>query len=407
MADQSTNPPSRPKAVHSMEELAQIMAQNREQMRARKDPLAAPNPDAANDPASAPASASTSTTQPNEVTDDAENDSNRTDAVEEEGGNGQNEGTNDLDEPDEDEGSEREDHDDGDEDDEEPAGPDEEGREETEDLVLNDDDLIELEGLDEPITLKELKDVYKADEVLVQRVAETNANYDKASQTYAKAATDSENLVSSMRHTLEKIDQLINVPIISEPPADLKQSDPTRYIQHLEAYQQDQNRIKETREAVLDTLNGFDQQRKETLKTRRQHELARLAEKLPTLRNESTRVKNLQDIAAAAAHYGFTPEELESAADHRLLLMAYEAQQYRKIKGNGSTSSAQEEREQKLKRVIKSGTRPMRSGNTAAPDQNRSVKRRIKVAENKARETGNPSDVANYMAQRRQLKNSN
>lgn len=368
------------KAIHSMDELAALMASNREQMReSGKYP-------------------SLKKTSPNEVVDDTSDDNNVEDVSSEDNEDGAS--LLDADNIDLEDASDQSTVEDADTVDD-IDGEDTEANDALAqaDFEISDDDLIEIEGLDEPVSFKKLKDVYQADKTVVDRVEQTEIEYNRASETYQKAVEDSEKVTHAMTALIQGIDGILTQPLVSKPTDALKQSNPQQYIAHLEAYEQDQQRIKDARNTVLEALDAHRKQSEEAYQNLKVQEIGRLVEKLPELKNPETKKQASMDIIAAAQYFGFTPEEINKAADHRLFLMAHMAQQYMKLKG--LSKEEKEERTTTIKRRIASQPKILRSKGTQ-PRASAQVKQ-VKKIKNVASQTGKPQDVAAYMAASRRL----
>lgn len=376
-----------PRSVRSMEELASIMAANREQMAATKS-TRAKRPD--------PVGTEDNDDQTPE--DDAQGvvDSEEDASLEDDDlGNA----------VDEDDDSPTGDNVDDDAEDEDDAKPNEVDEEEEDDdgVAISEDDLVELEGLDEPVSIKQLVEAYTADKSLPDKMKQTEAYLQEASQSRAKAIEDAQLLHSAMQEVVKNIDNLISQPLVQKPNDSLKQSDPAKYIQQMEMYQRDQTRIANSRNTVLEAMDAYYKTTQEQQNTRKAYEISRLTEKLPELKDKDKQASVSRDILEAAHFYGFTPDEVNNAADHRLLLMAHDARQYRKLKDGMKQETNMEERETNLKRKIRTTPRTLRANGTTSKQLSQSKQRRLKVVKNRAATTGKPEDVAAFMGQRRHL----
>ncbi len=268
------------------------------------------------------------------------------------------------------------------------------------DLEIDDDTLFEIEGLDDPVSFAELKEIYTSDKTIKAKLDEIKADHEAIQTTRNTTMHETEILRQAMQQVIENIEQVLVQPLVGMPNVALKQSNPSQYIAQQEAYQRDQERIANSRNLVLGAMQEFQKQYKENEDNRRAYEIGRLSEKLPDLRVEGKKQGVMKDIVDAADAYGFSPEELNRGSDHRLFFMAYEAMQYRKLK-NGMRLNNQEEREEKARTKIRSGPKVMRSRGTSARKSASASAKRVKVVKNRAQTTGKPEDVANFMTTRR------
>lgn len=347
-----------PKSVKSMDELASIMAQNRDLLRKAGS-------------------------QPNEVEQDADVEDADDEIVEEETEVADNSDQDDVDEA---------------TDDKEAAETDEgsDPAVDVEEFEISDDDLIDVDGVDEPVSFKTLKEAYTADKTIASKIEQTIVAHEHAEQTYRKAETEAKLMGDAMQALVEGIDQILTQPLVSEPPASLKSTNPAQYIQHMEAYQQDQQRISSARQSVLDALKHHTDKRKELHTSRKQFEIAQLADKLPALKDPNTKRQASQDILDAAAHFGFSPEEINESADHRMFLMAHAAQQYLKLMGK--STAQKEEQKTTIKRRVSEQPRVLRTKNSKAKNANDQKVRKLKTA---AKKSGSTDDIAAFMAANR------
>lgn len=311
--------------------------------------------------------------------------------------------------PDEDVGAEvrddqdagADDADDEDQDDDEAGADEDEGEADDEpDFELDDDTLVEIEGLDEPVSFKQLKDVYQADKTLPERLQAIEATYTEVAQTRSKTLEEGQKVADAMQAVIKAVDSVIAQPLVSEPDARLRTSNPEKYWQHYDAYQQDQQRIKDSRQAVLDALDAHSNHMKEYHENSKQHAMAVLAQKIPALKDEGTRTEASKDILDAAEFYGFSKDEVNAAADARIFAMAYDAQQYRKLKQAGSKK---EDTVTKIKKKVGQQPKVLRSKNTSAKDVASTAQKRIKVLQSRAAKSGKPEDVAAFMSARRAI----
>lgn len=102
----------------------------------------------------------------------------------------------------------------------------------------------------------------------------------------------------------------------------LAQEDPAAYVQQKAAY-----------EARLQYWNAVEQERQRAFAERYQQQLVRaneaLSENLPEWRDETRRPELQRKIGATLKAYGFTEQELNGIADHRVLQVALDAARYR------------------------------------------------------------------------------
>ena len=303
MADLSTNPPVTGK---SLDEIAAMMTEGRNAIEAKKQERA---------DATAPVT---------QLGEEDDGELGTTEPVVEEESDGEPVGQGDEESGEGGEGDGQSDE-----------GDEEASAAEFEELDISDDDLIELPGVDDPVSFKDLKEMYTADKVIAATLLETKAYNQEASQTRAKSQEDARMVHDAMTSLVQQVDVLISQPLVELPNEALKTSNPSEYIAQTELYQLDQKRISDGRETVTNALGDFGNKQKEFKEGRRAHELGLLANVIPDLKVEGKREAVSQQIVEAAKYYGFSKEEVSEAIDHRIYQMAYDAAQYHKIMAKG------------------------------------------------------------------------
>lgn len=265
---------------------------------------------------------------------------------------------------------------------------------------IDDDDLVELEG-GSTVSLGDLKRNYNADTEAAKNLKETTEQHKAASVERAKALEESQRLNVAAQEMFKNMTDVITQPLVSPPPAELKNTNPAQYIQHLEAYQQDQQRIAASKESILNAMQEHRKEQSTLLENKKQHELQLLANKIPALRSSdaATRKAASKDILDSAEYYGFSPNEVNLAADHRLYQMAHDAQQYRKIMSRSGKQGEQlvKEAQEKVQR-----TRTLRTKGTTANNRLSAQAKQQRILKSKAKKTGRTDDVAAVIAAKKQ-----
>lgn len=284
-----------------------------------------------------------------------------------------------------------------DEEEDDPDDQEEETQEDEDDaeyLEFDDTTLVEVivDGEAKEVPLSDLRNAYSGNAAIEKRLQEASELRNEQRSVRDQALQEAETVKNATIAVLEHVSSELTTPLVSEPDPALRNSNPAQYLRHLEAYQKDQSRIAK-HEEQLKTLFG-EQAKKlaEVKENNRKQQLILLGEKLPSIKNEKTREQASADILEAAKHYGFSEQEVNSFADHRLYVMAHDAQQYRKLKSTPRTGDM-EERKPGKRRVLRSGKTKPRA---AAASQ----KKAIDAARKQAQTTGKHQDVAAYLATR-------
>lgn len=281
--------------------------------------------------------------------------------------------------------------------------PDDEGEEEElgddSPFDIEDDDLFDIEGLDEPVTFRTLKDAFLADKTITTKLDEAAASHQQAAQAYAAAQTDAQKMHTAMEALMEHVVGLAAIPLVRKPDPALKTSDPARYIQQQELWQQDQQRIQNAQNTVMEALQAHETAQGELLAQNKQHMMGMLIEAVPQLKDPKKKAAASKDIIDAAAYYGFSPDEVNAAYDYRIFQMAHDAQQYRKLLAGSKTEG---ERAAAHKETLKARPKIMRSKGTSAKQVATAADKDVKRFRAKAKQSGKPQDVTAFMQAQRE-----
>lgn len=150
----------------------------------------------------------------------------------------------------------------------------------------------------------------------------------------------------------------------------LAESDPVQYLKLNQTYRD----LKESRDSKVQEFHNQAQQLQATQAQGRENylrqEQAALAEAIPEFKGpKATEAK--AKVAAYLKDIGFTPEELGSIGDHRMVKVAWEAAQWRSLQ---ASKPALNKRVAEAPKVVKAGT-PKTSTPQASKDAMQALKR--------------------------------
>lgn len=138
----------------------------------------------------------------------------------------------------------------------------------------------------------------------------------------------------AFEQTLNFALQVAQASLPQEPDQSLIATDPLAYMQQKAQY--------ETRLGQLQQLNAAKQQHEQVQSIEQQRafqefvsgERQRLADVIPELRDPAKLQSFNGELAKGIERYGFTPQDLGSVYDHRLILLAKDALAYQKLMAN-------------------------------------------------------------------------
>jgi len=272
-------------------------------------------------------------------------------------------------------------------------------------LEIDDDTVFQLDD-ETSVSFADIKKVYTANKDQIELVEKQREATQQALVERQRATEEVNAAKQAAMAVFSHFESLVATPMVSAPNDALKRSDPQRYIQHLDAYNQDQQRIAQNRRDLQEVFNKHVESEKEVQSNLRKQVVERIPELVPQLKSpdENVRREASQDILDAVSAYGFSEAEVNSATDPRLYQMAYEAQQYRKIKAatqSGKTPST-DKKEKATK--VSNQTRTLRPRGTTAKQRLSAKAQRVKSVKAKATKSGSVDDVADYIAAKRSTK---
>lgn len=182
----------------------------------------------------------------------------------------------------------------------------------------------------------------------------------KAQKIVAEAAQQKQQLEASVvvvGQMLADIESEINAEIQGTNWAKLKEDDPAVYAVKKEEIRERKEKLDErkrsTTQAYLLSIQQQEQKRQETFGQLVEAEKAKLVEAIPDMGDEEKSKGLKAKISEHLLSRGFSRDEISKAYDHRLILMAHEAMQFREAK---QKAGAIKKKVIKIPKVIKPGT---------------------------------------------------
>ncbi|NKB39445.1 MAG: hypothetical protein GKR86_00035 [Ilumatobacter sp.] len=260
---------------------------------------------------------------------------------------------------------------------------------------LDDDDMIDL-GDGTEMSFGDLKNIHNADQFTVEQLQQQETATNEALNMRTSAENEMAQARGVINAMMKHVLDIVAQPMVRKPDEALKTTNADRYIQHLDAYQADQQRIAQTNELLTGAVKEYTEHENQQREVRKQSEMSVLVSKIPAMQSEQSRGQASQDILDAAAFYGYSPEEVNDAIDHRVYRMAYDAQQYRKLVKGQSSETIDLSKEAANKKVRR--TRTLRSRGTTAKTRLSTQAKTVDKAKQKAAKSGSAKDVAAFLA---------
>ena len=261
-------------------------------------------------------------------------------------------------------------------------------------IDINDDDVLEVmvDGKLETRTIAELKKAASGEGAIERRLQEATETRKTA---HAERTTILEKLAENEQMlvtALTSLDASVFVGVIPAPNESLKTSNPAQYLRHKEAYDADQLRIANAKNAINTKIAELDAQRNARLQEYGKEAAATIAAIIPELVDPQKSQPMLAKLTETAKLYGYTDQEIASALDPRMFHLVRDAMLYRALKDPKSKEvrNVKDLTSQSGKPIV----RKLRSGNTKATSFVKAQAKQQAAAINKARETGSINDVA-------------
>jgi len=289
---------------------------------------------------------------------------------------------------------------DGDElEDDEPEGgdPDLEDDDQPAGLDVADDDMIEVkvDGKVKTFTIAQAKKALSGEGAIEARLKEATETRKAAHAERTMFLDQFAMAQSSLVNTLTSVEDVMFQPAVKRPDAALRQSNPTAYLQHLEAYEADQARVNEGKKQFKAVMTKQQEALQKDVAAYRADQAAKIVEAIPQLGEPTTAQPLMSEMARLAIeHYGYSQNEIQMASDHRMYRMMYDALQYRKLLAGGK--KVDKERDFDAGKQKDKRPRVLRSGTTSTARKTSAVKQaeRAKEVTTNARKTGKVADVA-------------
>lgn len=208
---------------------------------------------------------------------------------------------------------------------------------------------VKVDGAEKQVTLDELKRGYSGQQYVQQGMQEAAQQKKQAEEVYAALLQERQNLAQLMN----QVQQGALTPP-TEPTKALFESDPISYMEakmnydeQLAAYNQNlaqvQQQMQAQSAAELRARDAYAAQ-----------EAAKLKELVPEFADPNQSEVFKRNIIEAAQHYGYSPEEINSIASHRDMLVLRDAMRYRQLQAKGDIVR---EKTKKAKKPIKAGAK--------------------------------------------------
>lgn len=275
----------------------------------------------------------------------------------------------------------------------------EESEEEPEYLDIEDDVEIEImvDGELETRTLGELKKLASGEGAIEKRLEEATT-LRKESHSHATQMLEYLGAQDALyKEALDNLDSTVYAEFIPAPDEKLQDTNPAAYIKHKKAYDSDQKRIKNAKQAIERKIKELNDARQERLQQYAQASAQRVQQDIPELFDKDQKVRDAKfnALKETAMRYDFSEAEIANAYDYRMFNLIAAAHELEMLKGKQKeTRDVKDLTQQKTKKV-----RRLRSGGTTAKNRARQQSKQREAVKARAQKTGKVQDVAATLIQ--------
>lgn len=197
------------------------------------------------------------------------------------------------------------------------------------------------------------------------------ADYTRKTQEAAetrKAATErteaADNLLQQVQRAQQAVVSMAQRLIGNPPPLELAQSDPAGYLYAKEAYEARVRDLQALNAHTGELTRSQQQQRQQAQQQALLEEAQRTVKVLPQLADPAKRTAFLESAVQAASASGFTPEDVASVTDHRMLHLLD-----RLVKAERRLSALDGASKSVKSKLADVAPKPLRAGNAGTQSQ--------------------------------------
>lgn len=182
---------------------------------------------------------------------------------------------------------------------------------------------VKVNGEERTVTFEELRKGYQLEADYRQKTAKLAEERKEMEAQRTRYAEQLNGIIPALQHQLQ--DKFADVNWV-----ELSKTDPARYVELHAEYQRHVNSLQIAQAEQQRIEAQTKAQRDAELKERLQHEKAKLVEKIPAFADPEKGKALAAELKSFLRETGFTAEEIQGAHDHRALMLAHDAMQYRK-----------------------------------------------------------------------------
>ena len=191
---------------------------------------------------------------------------------------------------------------------------------------------VDVDGKATEVSIGEAKDAFRAKEKLDREQAQLTELRNKATADAELAQQQMQKHMAQVASLIDAAEKQLMSDVDAANLAELRVTDPAEWAAQQQVLTQRQSAIEQAKAQADEAVQHFLQEQQSQLQLQQQEllqrESAALLEAIPEWRDPDAKKKGQDDLRDYLVSAGFSSDEVTSAVDHRLIVLARKAQQF-------------------------------------------------------------------------------
>lgn len=224
---------------------------------------------------------------------------------------------------------------------------------------------VRIDGTEKQVTLSELKRGYSGQEFVQKGMQEAARQRKQAEEVYAALLNERQQIAGLYQQM--QSGQIVQPP---QPPSrEMFESDPIGFMEAKLNYEEGMAKYQEQASRMNQLIAQQSKAEQAARQAYIQKELESLKTVIPELTKPETAAKVKDQLLSAGQAYGYTPEEIGQAIDHRALHVLRDAMKYREIMAGKKAADAKAAAPKSKIAPVKAGAKKVDSTNKQVQQQ--------------------------------------
>lgn len=214
---------------------------------------------------------------------------------------------------------------------------------------------VKVDGTEKQVTLSELKRGYSGQEFVQKGMQEAAAKRKQAEEVYAALLNERQQLAQMYQQV-----QQGQIAVAPQPPSrEMFESDPIGYMEAKLEYDDKLVEYQKQNQQVQQLMQQQAQAEQSARHAYLQQEMQSLTQVIPELADPQRASQIKDKLLSTGQAYGYTPEEISQAIDHRALHVLRDAMKYREIMAGKKTADVKASTAKKRSTPVKAGAKKL------------------------------------------------